>query len=85
MPVSGVEGVLDCGLSGRLDGALCVGKEKFARRGLALNGGDTAVLVCSGLGAIFFCGLAGEFELDTVEQSIYQEMTILQSEKFMNE
>lgn len=44
-------------LSGILNGALCVVEGKFTRFGLTLEGGDTAVLVCSGLGASLFCDL----------------------------
>lgn len=48
-------------LSSILNGALCVVEGKFTRFGLTLEGGDTAVLVCSGLGASLFCDLAIEF------------------------
>lgn len=44
-----------------LEGARCMGEGKLRRLGLELGWEDTAlaaVLVCSGLGAIFLCDLA---------------------------
>lgn len=54
------EGDFCCVLFGILGGALRADRGKFERVGLALPGGDTAVLVCNGLGVSVFCDLVGK-------------------------